>query len=71
MARLSQLFDPLNKITLDAVIRPKSQGERQLAANHLLHLMPNVNGLLKLSHFGSSDLSHIDLLSEAHSFPLL
>ena len=41
MARLSQLFDPLNKITVDAIISPKSQGERQLAANHLLHLMPN------------------------------
>jgi hypothetical protein len=41
MARLSQLFDPLNKITVDATISPKSQGERQLAANHLLHLMPN------------------------------
>ena len=41
MARLSQLFDPLNKITVDAIISPKSQGERQLAANHLLQLMPN------------------------------
>jgi hypothetical protein len=40
MARLSQLFDPLNKITVDAIISPKSRGERQLAANHLLHLMP-------------------------------
>lgn len=41
MARLSQLFDPLNKVTVDAIISPKNQGERQLAANHLLHLMPN------------------------------
>jgi len=41
MARLSQLFDPLNIITVDAIISPKSQGERQLATNHLLHLMPN------------------------------
>jgi len=41
MARLSQLFDPLNKITVDAIISPKIQGERQLATNHLLHLMPN------------------------------
>jgi hypothetical protein len=32
MARLSQLFDPLNKITVDAIISPKNQGERQLAA---------------------------------------
>lgn len=41
MARLSQLFDPLNKITVDAIISPKHMGERDLAANHFLHLMPN------------------------------
>jgi hypothetical protein len=41
MARLSQLFDPLNKITVDAIISPKSQGERELATSHFLHLMPN------------------------------
>ena len=41
MARLSQLFDPLNKITVDAIISPKHIGERELAANHFLHLMPN------------------------------
>lgn len=42
MARLSQLFDVLNKVTIDAAIGPKSIGERQLAAeNHLLKLMPN------------------------------
>jgi len=41
MARLSQLYDPLNKITVDAIISPKSVGERELAANHFLHLMPN------------------------------
>jgi hypothetical protein len=40
MARLSQLFDPLNKITVDAIISPRHIGERQLAANHFLHLMP-------------------------------
>ncbi|MCJ8503203.1 IS4 family transposase [Desulfatitalea alkaliphila] len=42
MARISQLFDPLNKITIDAAIGPKSVGERKLAAeNHFLKLMPN------------------------------
>ena len=41
MARVSQLFDVLNKITIDAIIYPKSSGERELAAQHLLKLMPN------------------------------
>jgi hypothetical protein len=42
MARISQLFDVLNKITIDAVISPKNIGERQLAAEyHFLKLMPN------------------------------
>jgi len=41
MARLSQLYDTLNKITVDACIRPKRIGERQLAAEHCRHLMPH------------------------------
>lgn len=41
MARVSQLFDVLNKITIDAVISPKSIGERELATQHLLKSMPN------------------------------
>lgn len=41
MARLSQLFDPLNKITVDAIISPKRAGERELAADHFVNLMPN------------------------------
>ncbi len=41
MARVSQLFDVLNKITIDAIIFPKDTGERELAAQHLLKLMPN------------------------------
>ena len=40
MARLSQLFDTLNKITVDAVISPKHIGERELAASHFLTLKP-------------------------------
>lgn len=37
-ARLSQLFDVLNKITVDALIAPKSDGERVLAERHLEHV---------------------------------
>jgi hypothetical protein len=40
MARVSQLFDPLNKITVDAIIAPKKNGERELAAQHMLNAMP-------------------------------
>lgn len=40
MARVSQMFDPLNKITMDAVIDSKDVGERELAAFHCLKLMP-------------------------------
>jgi len=41
MARVSQLFDVLNKISVDAIIKPKSVGERELAAQHLLSVMSN------------------------------
>ena len=41
MARISQLYDPLNNITVDAAISPKSVGERNMAANHFLSLLPN------------------------------
>ncbi len=34
-ARISQMFDVLNQITVDAIIAPKKQGERVLAAEHL------------------------------------
>jgi hypothetical protein len=39
-ARASQMFDVLNKITIDAIISPKSEGERELAAFHFLKLQP-------------------------------
>jgi len=39
VARISQMFDVLNKITVDAIISPKKIGERELAANHFLQLM--------------------------------
>lgn len=37
-ARLSQLFDVLNKVTVEALIAPKSADERTLAAKHLAHV---------------------------------
>ena len=40
-ARISQMFDVLNRITVDAIIRPKAEGERELASFHFLRLMPN------------------------------
>lgn len=41
ISRVSQMFDVLNKITVDAIISPKAVGERELAARHCLKLMPN------------------------------
>lgn len=38
MARISQMFDVLNDVTLDALIVPKAFGERELAAEHFAHL---------------------------------
>ena len=40
MARASLLFDPLNRISIDAIISPKHIGERELAARHFLNLLP-------------------------------
>lgn len=37
-ARVSQRFDVLNQVTLDAIIAPKSYGERALAEQHFAHL---------------------------------
>lgn len=37
-ARLSQLFDVINKVTIDALIRPKAEDERSLALEHFAHL---------------------------------
>lgn len=39
-ARASQMFDVLNKVTVDAIISPKSQGELDLAVAHFLMLQP-------------------------------
>jgi hypothetical protein len=40
LARVSQMFDVLNKITAHAVISPLSVGERDLAVNHIFYLRP-------------------------------
>jgi hypothetical protein len=37
-ARFSQMFDPLNRVTLDALILPKRIGEREAAAMHFARL---------------------------------
>lgn len=39
-ARASQLYDVLNDISIDTILKPKSYGERELAAFHFLKLMP-------------------------------
>ncbi len=39
MARVSQMFDPLNKLSLDAIISPKKTGERELATRHCRNLL--------------------------------
>lgn len=38
MARVSQMFDPLNRVSVDAIIASKDQGERELACSHLRKL---------------------------------
>lgn len=40
-ARLSQLYDVLNQITIDALIKPKAFDERSLAFKHFIHLSSN------------------------------
>lgn len=39
-ARVSQMFDVLNKITVHALISPLRIGEREMASEHLLYLKP-------------------------------
>ena len=41
MARISQMFDVLNKVTIDAIVSPFHVGERELFHNHMLNLLPN------------------------------
>jgi hypothetical protein len=40
LARVSQLFDPLNKVTVEALIGPKDLGEREYAACHFARIGP-------------------------------
>ena len=39
LARISQMFDVLNRITIDAILAPLRMGERELAVQHILNLM--------------------------------
>ncbi len=41
MARISQMFDVLNKVTVDAIINPYKIGEREMLCQHMINLMPN------------------------------
>lgn len=40
LARVSQLFDPLNKVTVEALLGSKDQGEREYAAHHFALIGP-------------------------------
>lgn len=40
LARVSQMFDVLNKVTIHASIAPVAVGEREMASEHLLYLRP-------------------------------
>jgi hypothetical protein len=40
LAKVSQMFDVLNKISIDAIISPKNKFELELAAEHIMKLMP-------------------------------
>ena len=46
MARVSQMFDVLNKVTIDAIISAYHVGERELLRQHMFNLMPNALVLL-------------------------
>ncbi len=46
LARISQMFDTLNQVTIDALIGPPAQGERAYAAQHFAHLGPGDLALL-------------------------
>ena len=41
MARISQLYDVLNKVTVDAIISPYKIGERELLRRHVINLLPD------------------------------
>ncbi|MCP4119932.1 MAG: IS4 family transposase [Desulfobacteraceae bacterium] len=41
MARVSQMFDVLNKVTIEAIISPYRIGERDLFHSHMFNLLPN------------------------------
>lgn len=65
VARISQLFDALNGIVVDALIRPKKQGERLLAAEHLQQV--KAGDLILLDRgYPALWLFHLVLAKQAH-----
>jgi len=38
MARVSQMFDPLNQVSVDTIISSIGEGERKLASRHFFKL---------------------------------
>ena len=58
-SRISQMFDVLNHITIDAIIKPKSFGERELAVEHFLKLMTNDLVLLDRGYPAAWLFNHI------------
>lgn len=64
-ARVSQMFDVLNKVTLDALIAPKDDGERYLAALHFAHLQASDLVLLDRG-YPAFWLFRLILAKEAH-----
>jgi len=64
ITRVSQMFDVLNHIIIDALIAPKSHGERDLAAQHSVHICPQDFILLDRGY--PAWLFHLILLKGAH-----
>ena len=65
MARTLQLFDPLNGLSIRSIIGPKSRGEREMAAELFLDLIPNDLILLDRG-FPAYWLFNLILTMEAH-----
>ncbi len=41
LARISQMYDVSNHVTIDAIIAPLAEGERELACRHIIYLAPD------------------------------
>lgn len=64
MARTSQAYDPLNGITLDAIIAPYKANERAMAFDHIVKILPsNCAGDLYLFDRGYASINLIFFLN--------